>query len=74
MRKEEAMTYVKTLSQAKAHAERIGYTTKERDGRLYYYKNGVEIGSTLIDTYTPEPSVSTHAVTLITNADSEEEK
>lgn len=60
------MTYVLTLSQAKARAERLGYTTQERDGRLYYYKNGKETGSTLIDSYTPEPSVSEHAAKIIT--------
>lgn len=61
------MTYVLTLSQAKARAEQLGYTTEERDGRLYYYKNGIETGSTLIDSYTPEPSVSEHATKRITD-------
>ena len=63
------LTYVRTLSQAKAHAERLGYATEERDGRLFFYKNGKETGSTLIDGYTPEPTVSAHAVSLITAED-----
>jgi hypothetical protein len=63
------LSYIKTLSQAKAHAERLGYTTEERDGRLFYYKNGKETGSTLIDGFTPEPTVSEHAVARIIEED-----
>ena len=59
------LTYIKTLTQAKEYAAKNGYETEERDGRLYLYKNGEEIGSTLIDGYTPEPSISAHAINVI---------
>lgn len=68
------LTYVKTLSEAKKCAESKGYRTEERNGRLYFYKGGVEVGSTLIDTYTPEPTISKNAESLIYAALAEKEK
>lgn len=59
-----------TLSGAKRLAESRGYSTEERDGRLYFSRLGEEVGSTLISTYQPEggePEIARHAVDSITD-------
>jgi len=67
------MTYVLTLKQSKIRAQLRGYETKEKDGRLYYYKNGEEVGSTLIDSMAAEPVVSYHASNVIMDEDEDDQ-
>lgn len=62
-------THLLTLSGAKALAKTRGYETEERDGRLYFSRHGVETGSTLIDTYQPEPEIARHAFENITKGE-----